>query len=186
MAIRKIRIIGDPVLRQTANAVTEFDAGLERLVRDLSDTLSDAGGAGLAAPQIGVGLRVFVFGVRDVDSPDDGVIHHLVNPVLAEQSTEEIEDEEGCLSIPGQSWPLARPRRVVATGWDCHGEPVTVEGTERMARCLAHETDHLDGVLFIDRLDADTRKLALREIRRLVLEGETVTVKESPHRRPLM
>ncbi len=183
MAVRRIRTLGDPVLRQRALAVADFDAPLRRLVADLSETLADADGAGLAAPQIGVGLRVFVYRVLDEASPAFGTIRHLVNPVLVEQAESQIEDEEGCLSIPGVSYPLARPERVVASGFDCHGEPLRVEGTERLARCIAHETDHLDGVLFIDRLDTERR--TLREIRELVLDGEMVRVRVSPHQ-PLM
>jgi peptide deformylase len=181
MSVRPIRIFGDPILRTKATAVADFDRALDRLVTDLCETLVDAGGAGLAAPQIGVGLRAFAFIVTDRDDPDYREVRHIVNPVLVEQDTEAIEDVEGCLSIPGLTYQLARPRRIVATGFDRHGEPVTIEGTERLARCLAHETDHLDGVLFIDRLDPDTRKRAMREIRELVLAGEDVTVKRSPH-----
>ncbi len=182
MAVRRIRTFGDPVLRQTSRPVADFDSTLRGLVADLRETLTDAGGVGLSAPQIGVGLRVFVYGVIDPASPQAGAIQHIVNPVLVEQAEEQIEDEEGCLSIPGLSYPLRRPERVVATGFDCHGEPVRIEGTERLARCLAHETDHLDGVLFIDRLDKDRRKAALREIRHMLLDGEMVQVKDSPHR----
>lgn len=181
MSVRSIRLFGDPVLRQHAKPVEEFDKSLRRLVDDLVDTLADAGGAGLAAPQIGVGLRAFAYAVNDPASPDHRTIQHLISPVLVEQSAEEVEDEEGCLSIPGLTYRLPRARRIVASGFDVHGEPVEIVGTERLARCLAHETDHLDGVLFVDRLDPETRKAALREIRRLILEGETVTVKESPH-----
>ena len=185
MTVRPIRLFGDPVLRERAAPVADFDRSLRRLVSDLSETLVDAGGAGLAAPQIGVGLRVFVYGVLDPDTPEEAGVHHIVNPVLVEQSAEEVEDEEGCLSIPGVTYDLVRPWRIVATGFDCNGEPVRVEGTERLARCLAHETDHLDGVLFVDRLDPERRKAALREIRRLLLEGEEIRVKESPHTSPM-
>ena len=106
---------------------------------------------------------------------------HVVNPVLVEQSAEAIEDTEGCLSLPGLEYELARPGRVVAEGFDQHGEPLRIEGTERLARCLAHETDHLDGVLFIDRLDPVTRRRALQEISERVVAGEDVPVKRSPH-----
>ena len=181
MTVRRIRTFGDPVLRQTARPVGDYDTSLRGLVADLRETLTEAGGVGLSAPQIGVGLRVFVYGIVDPASPLAGTIQHIVNPVLVEQAEQQIEDEEGCLSIPGLSYPLLRPQRVVATGFDCHGEPLRIEGTERLARCLAHEADHLDGVLFIDRLDRDRRKAALREIRHLLLDGEMVTVKESPH-----
>jgi peptide deformylase len=181
MAVRPIRIFGDPVLRSTAAPVTDFDSSLRRLVTDLTETLTDAAGAGLAAPQIGLGLRVFAFVVTDQSMEDYGNMGHLVNPVLVEQSAEAIEDTEGCLSLPGLEYELARPDRIVAEGFDQHGEPVRIEGTERLARCLAHETDHLDGVLFIDRLDPVTRRRALQEVRERVLAGEDVQVKRSPH-----
>jgi peptide deformylase len=181
MAARQLRIFGDPILRQRALEVEDFDSSLRRLVEDMSDTMTEENGAGLAAPQIGVGLRVFVYGVDDEEDEDHMSIRHIVNPILIEQSTEEIEDTEGCLSIPGLRYDLLRPRRIVAEGFDMHGEPLTIEGTDRVARALAHETDHLDGILFVDRLDEERRKEALREIRRLILDGENVVVKESPH-----
>lgn len=181
MAIRPIRVFGDPVLRAPSQPVTDFDASLRRLVADLGDTLSDADGAGLAAPQIGVSLRVFVYVVTDPDMPEFRITSHIVNPELIDQSAELVADREGCLSIPGLEYELARSRRVVARGFDVNGEPLMVEGTERLARCLAHETDHLDGVLFIDRLDPESRKLAMGEIREMVLGGEDVRVKPSPH-----
>lgn len=174
-------MVGDPVLRTRASEVTDFGGPLERLVADLAETMQDADGAGLAAPQIGVGLRVFVYARPDPEDPGHYDVGHLVNPTLAELDPEEIEEEEGCLSIPGLVYNLRRPRRLVARGLDAHGEPVEVVGSERLARCLAHETDHLDGVLFVDRLDPVTRKRALREIRELVEGGVPVTVKVSPH-----
>ena len=185
MSIRKIRIYGDPVLRRKAIEVEDFDKQLERLVSDLTDTLVDSNGSGLAAPQIGVGLRVFVYARPGEASRDVSAIGHIVNPELVEQDDEMIDDEEGCLSIPGLAYDLPRPRRIVATGSDVHAEPVRIEGTERLARCLAHETDHLDGVLFVDRLDPERRREAMRDIRRMLLEGEDVKVKVSPHTRPL-
>ena len=177
MTIRKIRTYGDPVLRRRAVEVDEFDTDLRRLVTDLVDTLVDAGGAGLAANQIGVGQRVFVY-LRD------GEMHHLVNPILdVAADEEEVVDVEGCLSIPGLAYDLARPRRIVARGYDQHGEPLVVEGTERIARAFAHETDHLDGVLFIDRLPPEERKRAKAEIREMLLAGEDVKLGQSPHDR---
>lgn len=181
MAVRPIRVFGDPVLRKVCAPVTDFDAGLRRLVADLSETLADADGAGLAAPQIGVDLRVFAYVVADESMPEHGTMGHIVNPVIVERSAEELDDVEGCLSIPGISYELARSRRVVAEGFDVHGEPVRIEGTERLARCLAHETDHLDGVLFIDRLEPEARRRALAEIRERILAGEDIEVKRSPH-----
>jgi len=172
--IQPIRLFGDPVLRQRAIEVVDFDKELHKLVEDLTDTMLDAPGAGLAAPQIGVGLRVFTWHV-------DGEVGHLVNPVL-DLSEEEQFGPEGCLSIPELAFDCRRALNVVARGFDLHGEPVTIEGSELLARALQHETDHLDGVLFIDRLDDETRKLAKKAIREAEWFGlETPTVKVSPH-----
>jgi peptide deformylase len=180
VSLQPIRLFGDPVLRTPAKPVTDFDAELRRLVQDLTDTMLDAPGAGLAAPQIGVGLRVFTWYV-------DGEVGHLVNPDLT--LSEETQDgEEGCLSIPGVVFDCRRARRVVARGFDMHGEPVTVEGSDLLARAIQHETDHLDGVLFVERLDAATRKLAMRAIREsewFAAPGAPVpTLKVSPHPLP--
>ena len=151
MAVREIRLFGDPVLRQVAQPVTTFDKELRTLVKDLTDTMLDAPGSGLAAPQLGVLLRVFVYDV-------DGVLGHLVNPRLGPFSEEMMDGEEGCLSLPGLSFELQRPERVLAAGQNQYGDPVVVEGSGWMSRALQHETDHLDGVLFIDRLDARTQE----------------------------
>lgn len=157
MAVKPIRLFGDPVLRTPAEPVRDFDRQLRRLVKDLTDTMLDASGAGLAAPQLGVGLRVFTYNVDDV-------VGHLINPTL--RLSEECEtDDEGCLSFPGLAFPTSRAAGTVATGFDLRGEPVTIEGTDLLARCLQHETDHLDGVLFIDRLDDEQRKAAMKAIR---------------------
>ncbi|MGA8249068.1 MAG: peptide deformylase [Nocardioides sp.] len=175
MAIQPIRLFGDPILRQPAIEVVDFDKELRRLVDDLTDTMLDAPGAGLAAPQIGVGLRVFTWSI-------EGEVGHLVNPVL-DLSEEQQDGPEGCLSIPGLSIDCRRARSVVARGFDVYGEPVTIEGTELLARALQHETDHLDGVLFVDRLDPAHRKVAMKEIREsewFGLNGPP-TVKVSPH-----
>jgi peptide deformylase len=173
--VQPIRLFGDPVLRTPAELVVDFDKELRQLVKDLQDTMLDAPGVGLAAPQIGVGLRVFTYHVDDT-------LGHLVNPVL-DLSDEEQEDEEGCLSFPGLAFPTKRAWSVVAKGQDMHGEPVTIEGTELLARCVQHETDHLDGVLFLDRLDAYARKEAMREIRQADWydAGAPPVVKASPH-----
>ena len=174
MAIKPIRLFGDPVLRTPAQSVVDFDKELRGLVRDLTDTMMDAPGAGLAAPQIGVGLRVFTYYV-------DGTLGHLINPDL-DLSDEEQDGEEGCLSFPGIYYDTPRALRVVARGVDQHGEPVVIEGTELLARAIQHETDHLDGILFIDRMDRRQRKLALKEIREAHWSGAPVPiVKESPH-----
>lgn len=175
MTVQPIRVFGDPVLRTRAAEVTDFDRELHTLVKDLTDSLVDQGGAGLAAPQIGVGLRVFVFHC-------DGVEGHLVNPTWTVVGDEFQEAPEGCLSIPGLTWDCRRHEHVVAAGWNMHGEPVTVEGTKTLARCVQHETDHLDGILFIDRLDKKERKLAMKAIREAEWFGDPVpVVRESPH-----
>jgi peptide deformylase len=163
------------VLRTSADPVTDFDAELRRLVKDLTDTMLDAPGVGLAAPQIGVSLRVFTYHVDDQ-------LGHLINPSL-DLSSEEETDDEGCLSFPGLAFPTKRAYSVVAKGFNMYGEPVTLEGSGHLARCVQHETDHLDGVLFIDRLDPVTRKLAMKEIREAEWWGEPAPqVKISPHR----
>jgi peptide deformylase len=174
MAIQPVRLFGDPVLRRRAAEVTDFDRELRTLVQDLTDTMRDAPGAGLAAPQIGVGLRVFTWHV-------DGEVGHLVNPTL-DLSAEVQDGPEGCLSLPDLVFDCRRALSVVARGFDMHGEPVTIEGSDLLARAIQHETDHLDGVLFIDRLDPETRKAAMREIRSSEWFGlERPTVKVSPH-----
>lgn len=176
MAVRPIRLFGDPVLREKAPAVVDFDAELRRLVRDLTDTMVEARGVGLAAPQIGVSLRVFTYDV-------DGTLGHLVNPEIVYASQECEEGEEGCLSFPGLYFPAVRATSVTVRGYSVHGEPLEFSGDHLMARCVQHEIDHLDGVLFIDRLDTPTRKKALRAVR----EAEwgplgPPKVKVSPHR----
>jgi peptide deformylase len=172
MAIRPIRLFGDPVLRTEADPVTDFDKQLRNLVKDLTETLRDAGGAGLAAPQIGVGLRVFAYAVGSERG-------YLVNPGLDFPDEEEQDGEEGCLSFPGIYFDVKRRLNTVAKGFTDRGDPVQVVGTEVLARCLQHETDHLDGVLFIDRMDPATRKLAMREI----LDAHwTGPVRLSPHK----
>jgi peptide deformylase len=174
VAIQPIRLLGDPVLRTPAAVVTDFDKELRTLVRDLAETMTDAPGAGLAAPQIGVSLRVFTYYV-------DGTLGHLVNPDL-DLSEETQEGEEGCLSLPGVYHDTRRARRVVARGLNEYGDPVTIEGAEMLARALQHETDHLDGILFIDRLDREQRKLALKAIREAEWAGQPPpVVRESPH-----
>ena len=175
MAVRPIRLLGDPVLRTKAEPVTTFDKELRRLVKDLTDTMLEAPGVGLAAPQLGVQLRVFTYDVDDV-------IGHLINPVLGPFSEEMMDGEEGCLSLPGLSFELKRPERVIAAGQNEYGDPVVIEGSGLMSRCIQHETDHLDGVLFIDRLDRETRKAAMKAIREAEWFGETApTVRLSPH-----
>ena len=175
MATRTIRLLGDPVLRTPAVPVTTFDKELRTLVKDLQDTMLEAPGVGLAAPQIGVGLRVFTYDVGDQ-------LGHLVNPVLHFPHDEEQDGEEGCLSLPGLTFDCVRKQHVVAHGQNVHGDPVTVEGRDLLARCVQHEVDHLDGVLFIDRLDAETRRAAMAAIREAEWAGQPApVVQASPH-----
>jgi peptide deformylase len=172
--IQTIRLFGDPVLRTPAEPVVDFDKQLRGLVRDLEMTMMDAPGAGLAAPQIGVGLRVFTYYVDDT-------LGHLINPSL-DLSDDEQEGDEGCLSLPNLVFETRRSLRVVAKGFDQYGEAVEIEGSELLARCIQHETDHLDGILFIDRLDRPERKLALKAIREADWAGDRApVVKVSPH-----
>ncbi len=174
VAVQPIRLFGDPVLRTPADPVTDFDKELRNLVRDLTETMLAAPGVGLAAPQLGVGLRVFTYDVDDA-------VGHLVNPRL-DLSLEEQDGEEGCLSFPGLAFPCKRALRVVVRGMNMYGDPVSIEGSELLARCVQHETDHLDGVLFIDRLDRDQRKLAMKAIREAEWSGGPAPqVKASPH-----
>lgn len=179
MSIQPIRFFGDPVLTTPAAEVSDFDKELRTLVQDLTDTMIDAPGAGLAAPQIGVPLRVFVWHVDDE-------FGHLVNPSL-DLSDELQEGEEGCLSFPDLAYETPRAMRAVARGWNMYGEPIIVEGTELLARALQHETDHLNGVLFIDRLSPELRKQAMRDIRQAEWflsareSGINPEIKVSPH-----
>jgi peptide deformylase len=179
MTVLPIRLVGDPVLRDPAKPVVDFDAELRTLVADLRETLADRNGAGLAAPQLGVGLRVFV--IRPELS--DGTIDHLVNPVLDFPDDAEQDGPEGCLSIPGVYLDTKRRLNVVAKGFSEHGDPVQVVGEGLLARCVQHETDHLDGVLFIDRQDAEQQRRLLATIGAAAwYDGFAVpTVKLSPH-----
>ncbi len=175
MSIQPIRLFGDPVLTSPAQPVVTFDKELRKLVRDLTETMQEAPGAGLAAPQIGVSLRVFVW---DVDEQ----LGHLVNPTL--DLSDELQDgEEGCLSFPELRYNTPRAMRAVAKGFNMYGDPITVEGSEFLARALQHETDHLDGIVFIDRLPDVERKAAMKEIREsewFNLSGSP-QIKVSPH-----
>jgi peptide deformylase len=174
VAVQPIRLFGDPILRKPALEVVDFDAELRKLIADLTDTMLDAPGAGLAAPQIGVGLRAFTWYV-------DGEVGHLVNPTL-ELSAEQQDGLEGCLSLPELTYDCKRALSVVANGFNMYGEPVVIEGSELLARAIQHETDHLDGVLFIDRLDSEARKAAMKAIRESDWFGlEQPSIKVSPH-----
>jgi len=174
MAVQPIRLFGDPVLRTPAAPVTTFDKELRKLVRDLTETMMDAPGAGLAAPQIGVSLRVFTYWVDEEPG-------HLINPDL-DLSEELQEGEEGCLSLPDVFVETPRAKRVVAKGMNMHGDPVIIEGSDLLARAVQHETDHLDGILFIDRADPEARKEAMRVIRASEWFGEaSPVIHKSPH-----
>lgn len=159
MAVHPVRLFGDPVLRTPADPVTVFDDRLARTVTDLLDTVRNEDGAGLAAPQIGLSTRVFVYTCG-------GRTGHLVNPEWEPLGEETTEVSEGCLSIPGVSQPTQRFAKVVARGVDMHGEPVEFDCDGILARAVQHETDHLDGVLFLQRLTPDRRRSAMAEIRR--------------------
>lgn len=164
MTTRRIRIFGDPILRVAARPVTRFDGSLRRLVDDLLETVDAPGRAGLAAPQIGVGVRVFSYDVEEH-------FGYVVNPELVTLEGEQ-EGEEGCLSLPGLGFPTRRADTATVRGVDVGGNPVEVTGTGLLARCLQHEMDHLDGVLYIDRLDRRQRRRAMRAIREVMLSGD--------------
>lgn len=158
MAVIPIRIFGDPVLRTECDDVTEFDDALRALVDDMVDTMIAYQGAGLAAPQIGVTKRIFVYRV-------DGEIGHIINPVIEWTSEQTQTDPEGCLSIPGLKYDTTRALQARATGQDVEGNPITLEGEGLLARAIQHETDHLHGILFFDRLTPELRRQALRDAR---------------------
>jgi peptide deformylase len=157
-ARREIRVIGDPVLRERAHEVTEFDRSLRKFAKRMIRTMHDAPGVGLAAPQVGVLQRLLVY---DVD--DDPQV--LVNPVLDEYSDETEESEEGCLSVPGVTMPVERSVSVRVRGFDASGEPVDFRAEGFEARVIQHENDHLDGVLIVDRTSRSARAAALRTMR---------------------
>ena len=160
--IMPIRILGDPVLREPARPVTTFDRTLRTLRDDMLETMYDAPGVGLAGPQVGISLRVFTF--------DDGQTgpSFMANPVLSGGEGELLE-EEGCLSIPGPFYPTRRHSRITCRGQNLAGDPVEMTGEGLLARIFQHETDHLDGTLFIDRLSEEGRKAVLAELRRIEL-----------------
>lgn len=158
MTIQPVRLFGDPVLRARADEVGSFDGELAQLVTDLTDTMHASNGVGMAAPQIGVGLRVFVYDTGDTAG-------HVINPSFEVLGADEQTGPEGCLSIPGLRYDVTRADRVVARGVDQHGAPVEFEAADLLARCVQHETDHLDGVLYLQRLESATRKQAMRAVR---------------------
>lgn len=158
MSVRRIRMLGDPVLREACRPVEAVDERVRALVTDLMETMYEAEGVGLAAPQVGVPLRVFVYDIRDPEAPP-GV---LINPEIVEREGS-AKEEEGCLSIPGLAELVERSARVVVEGLDADGAPVRIEAEGLLARCLQHEKDHLDGVLFIDRLSPLKRRMLLKK-----------------------
>lgn len=163
MTIRPICIYGEPVLHERAKEVTVFDKDLRHLVRDMYDTMDKAPGVGLAAPQIGVGLRIFVYDYPDDDDNDRrGVI---INPILeiskiADEHADEDLDSEGCLSVPGERFPLKRAERAIISGVDLDQKPVRIEADGWFARVFQHEFDHLDGTLYVDRLEEPWKEIA--------------------------
>lgn len=158
MAVHPVRLFGDPVLRTPADPVTSFDDRLSRIVTDLVDTVRHEDGAGLAAPQVGLSTRVFVYSCGGREG-------HLVNPEWEPIGDEVTEVNEGCLSIPGVSLPVERFARVHARGVDLGGDPVEFDAEGILSRAVQHETDHLDGVLFLQRLTQERRRQAMAEIR---------------------
>ena len=163
--VRAITVVGNPVLHKPCAVVTDFDDELAALIDDMFASQRAASGVGLAANQVGVPLRVFVY-----DCPDDNDVRHVghvVNPVVEElppgQRTLD-DSNEGCLSVPGAYMELARPDHAVVRGQDMHGNPIAVEGSGYFARCLQHETDHLNGYLYIDRLSKRERKDVLKQM----------------------
>jgi peptide deformylase len=170
----EVRIFGDPVLRKSAEAVADIDATLVKLAADMLDTMYAEPGLGLAATQVGVNRRFFVYDLGDGTGP-----HSIVNPVIQESRGEWLY-EEGCLSVPGLHWDIVRPNEVHLTGYDLDGNEVSIEADELLGRLFQHEIDHLDGVLLIDRLEDDRRKDALKTLNELFLEPA-----ETRRRKPL-
>lgn len=164
MAPYDIRVFGDPVLRTPAEDVANIDGDLARLAADMLETMYEAPGVGLAAPQIGVQKRMFVYDIQDGRGG-----FTVINPRITERAGE-WDYEEGCLSVPGLSWPIVRSARVKLTGWDLDGRELSIEADELLARVFQHETDHLDGVLLIERLDKGERRQALRILRNRALD----------------
>ena len=159
MAAYSIRIYGDPVLKQRCADIGDVDGALVRLADGMVETMYEAPGLGLAAPQVGVQKRLFVYDLGEGDGPKA-----LVNPTITE-TRGEWEYEEGCLSLPGLYFPIVRPKEIHLTGWDLDGNEVSIEADEVEARLFQHELDHLDGRLLFEYLDDDQRKAALKTLR---------------------
>lgn len=162
MTVREVRLYGDPVLTTRAEEITEFGPSLERLAQDMLETMEDAGGVGLAANQIGVTKRIFVF---DCSHFQHGLRGAVINPEWEAVGKETQLGTEGCLSIPGISQPTERFSTVRLRGYDPQGRPVSMLASGLMARCIQHETDHLDGVLFLQHLSDELRKESMKTIR---------------------
>ena len=158
MSVREIRLFGDPVLKTVSDPITIFDSKAQALIDDLLDTTQLPGRAGVAAPQIGVNLRAFSFNV-------EGEVGYIINPELVEVSGEKVLVEEGCLSVPGLWHKTPRFEFAKAVGSDLQGNQVVLEGNGLMAQMLQHECDHLDGLVYLDRLEDDERKLAMKTLR---------------------
>lgn len=158
MTERQIRLFGDPVLKTVSEPIGDIDDGVRGLVEDLVDSVLPPGRAGVAAPQIGVNLRAFSYNV-------DGEIGYVINPVLVEVSGEPELVDEGCLSVPGLWFKTARYPSATVRGIDLDGNEIEVSGTGVLAQALQHETDHLDGKLYLDRLDKDSRREAMKQVR---------------------
>ncbi len=159
MASYQIRLFGDPVLTQRASEVTDIDGKLVKLAEDMVATMHEAHGLGLAAPQVGIQKRLFVYQMADREPVT------IINPTIAD-SRGEWEYEEGCLSIPGLFFPIVRPKEIHLTGYDLEGNEISIEADEIEARAFQHEVDHLDGRLLLSMLDKDQKKEAMRELRR--------------------
>ncbi len=164
MAPYAIRLFGDPVLKTRAADVADIDGRLARLAEDMLVTMYDAPGLGLAAPQVGVQKRLFVYDIGEGPRT-------LVNPVISEARGEWSYDE-GCLSVPGMSFEIIRPKEIHLTGYDLDGNEVSIEADELLARLFQHELDHLDGVLLLEHLDDDQRKAAMKELRHRVVQDD--------------
>lgn len=159
MALREIVLWGDPVLRRRADEVEAVDDALRTLIDDMFETMYKAEGVGLAGPQIGISRRVIVVDVREEGKQPFA----MVNPRVVDASKELERAEEGCLSMPGLAAAVERPARVIVEGLDRDGQPLRVEGDELLGRCLQHEIDHLDGILFVDRVSALQRSMLTRK-----------------------
>ena len=169
MALRRIELYGSEVLRRPADPVDDVDDEVRALVRDMFETMYDAKGIGLAAPQVGISRRIIVLDVEEESGESNRVA--LVNPRLASRTKKKDKQTEGCLSIPGVEAVVQRPVSVVVDGTDPEGQGVRLEAEGLFARALQHEIDHLDGVLFVDRLSPLKRQLLLKKWRKLQAEA---------------